>query len=359
MIKQIEPPHTLYTSVDEMLDPEILGRMLSKPVTRVESHPINGHSGLAGGQLSYVDTNAGRIVLKRMSIASDWIMFASADQLCRSVMLWQYGLLDRLHPHLEHKIIACSQDASSWAILMHDLSGHVFGGDQPLPPELAPVFLNALAKLHATFWNDQFLNDTRLGLCDPAKLLDQTSLPVAQKHSEKKMGVIPGWVLGGWEVMEDLMDPDVFDWMLSFSKNPLPLFTALEHLPWTLLHGDYRAENLAFSGTPVALDWQEATRGLMTIDLAWFTKAGFIRNGMGQEQAINYYRQCLETYLDIRFDNQEWQAMIDLGNLVDALRSACFAAYWYKHNEDPNQQLAERITVRLHNDKIRAAMHWF
>jgi hypothetical protein len=359
MIKQIEPQHTLYTSVDEMLKPETLGRLLSKPVTRVECRPMNGHSGLAGGQLSYVETDAGRLVLKRMSIASDWIMFASNDQLCRSVMLWQYGLLDRLHPHLEHKIIACSRDASSWAILMHDLSGHVFGLDKPLPPELVPVFLDALAKLHATFWNDPLLKDTRLGLCDPAQLLDQTSLPVAQKNEGKSMGVIPVWVQGGWKVMEDLLDPDVFAWMGKLSNHPQPLLDVLGRFPWTLLHGDYRAENLAYPGNPVAIDWQEATRGLMTIDLAWLTKTLFIRKSMGQEQAVLNYRHNLETYLNRRFDNQEWQKLVDLGHLVDALRSTCFAAYWYKHTDDPNQRDANKLSVRIHNAQVRAAMRWF
>ena len=123
MSKLPEPKYTLFDSVDEMLIPEALSVLLSQPVTRVDCQPMNGHSGLAGGQLSYVDTNAGRLVLKRMSIASDWIMFASDDQLCRSVTLWQYGLLDQLRPHLEHKIIACSHDNADWAILMEDLTG--------------------------------------------------------------------------------------------------------------------------------------------------------------------------------------------------------------------------------------------
>jgi hypothetical protein len=82
---------------------------------------MNGHSGLAGGQLSYVDTDTGRFVLKKMSINSDWIMQTSDDRLCRSVMLWQYGFLDRLRPHLEYKILACAHDGASWTILMEDL----------------------------------------------------------------------------------------------------------------------------------------------------------------------------------------------------------------------------------------------
>ena len=183
MSKLCEPQHAVFDSIEEMLTPATLSELLSRSVTRVACQPMNGHSGLAGGRLSYVNTNLGRFVLKQMSIDSDWIMFASADEQCRAVRLWQYGLLDQLRPHLEHKIIACAHDNAGWAILMIDLTGHVYGWDKPLDPALVPVFLDRLARLHAAFWNDPRLSDPRLGLSDVAQLLDQTSLPTAQKHT--------------------------------------------------------------------------------------------------------------------------------------------------------------------------------
>ena len=358
MSKLLEPKYILFDSVEQMLAPETLSDLLSKPVTRVGCQPMNGHSGLAGGQLSYVDTNAGRMVLKRMSIASDWIMFASADHLCRSVTLWQYGLLDQLCPHLEHKIISCSRDKDDWAILMHDLTGYVIAWDKPMEPILVQAFLDALARLHATYWNDLRLLDPRLGLCDPARLLDQTSLPMAQKHTNSSMGVIPEWVRGGWDVMEELLDSDAFTHMKSLIEDPQPLFGALSRYPCTLLHGDYRAENLAHPDQPTALDWQEATRSLMTIDLAWFAKQDFVQDAMGQAQAINFYRRRLETYLNQRFDDKEWRAMVDLGHLVDALRSACFPAYWHKRTDDPNDRRRLEMKVKVRNQQVRDALRW-
>jgi len=358
MSKFYEPKHTLFDNVEEMLAPETLSELLLKPVTRVNCQPMNGHSGLAGGQLSYVDTNAGRLVLKRMSIDFDWIMFASADEQCRAVRLWQYGLLDQLRPHLEHKTVACSRDDNGWAILMHDLTGHVFTWDKPMAPELVQAFLDALARLHATFWNDPCLHDPHLGLCDSAKLLDQSSLPMAQKHTNSSMGVIPDWVRGGWEVMEELLDPDAFTHLKNLIEDPQPLFEALSRHPYTLLHGDYRSENLAHPDRPVAFDWQEAARSLMTIDLAWFAKQGFVQAAMGQAQAIGLYRNCLEMYLNRRFDDPEWRAMVDLGYLVDALRSTCFSAYWYKHTDDPNDRPRLERDVTVRNQQVRDALYW-
>jgi hypothetical protein len=358
MSKLPEPKYTLLDSVEEMLAPETLSNLLSRTVTLVDCQPLNGHSGLAGGQLSYVNTNSGRHVLKQMSIGSDWIMFASADVHCRAVKLWQYGLLDQLHPHLEHKIIACCRDSDDWAILMHDLTESVFTGDKPMAPELVPAFLDALARLHAVFWNDPVLNDPLIGLCDPAQLLDQTSLPMAQKHLTASMGVIPEWVRGGWEVMAELLESDTFTHLKSLIEDPRPLFEALSRCPYTLLHGDYRAENLAHPDQPVAFDWQEATRSLMTIDLAWFAKQGFAPNAMDQVQAINFYRGRLETYLNRRFDEEEWRSMVDLGYLVDALRSTCFSAYWYQHTDDPDDRRRLEMEVTVRNQQVRDAMRW-
>jgi hypothetical protein len=358
MAKSLEPSYTLFDSLEQMLTPKTLSELLSRSVTRVSCEPLTEHSGLAGGQLLYVHTNVGRFVLKRMRQESDWIMFASADTQCRAVRLWQYGLLDQLRPHLEHKTIACSRDNSGWAILMRDLTGHVYAWDKPMPPQLVPVFLDRLARLHATFWNDPCLNDPRLGLCDTAKLLDQTSLPMAQKHPNLSLGVIPEWVRGGWEVMEELLNPDTFAHLKDLIENPQPLFEALSRYPHTLLHGDYRAENLAYPDLPTALDWQEATCSLMTIDLAWFAKQGFIQDTMGQVQAITNYRGRLETYLNSCFDDTEWQAMIDLGTLVDTLRSTCFAAYWYKHSDTEDGRLWNELAVKQRNQQVRDALQW-
>jgi hypothetical protein len=359
MAMPLESQYTLFESVEQMLARETLSGLLSQSVTRVDCQPMNGHRGLAGGQLNYVDTNAGRFVLKQMSIASDWIMFASYDKYCRSVRLWQYGLLDRLRPNPEHKIIACARDGEGWAILMDDLTGHVYAWDRPMDAKLVTVFLDVLAMIHTTYWNDPRLKEPRLGLCNPAQLLDQSSLPVAQKYKHLKMGLIPEWVRVGWEVMEALLEPDVFEQLHNLSENPQPLFDALTRYPYTLLHGDYRAENLAHSKQPVAIDWQEATCSLMTIDLAWFVSQDFVKEAMGQAQAVNYYRQRLEGNLRSRFDDLDWRAMVELGYLVDALRATCFTAYWYKQTSDnPEDQVSLVMDIKIRNQQVREAMRW-
>ena len=96
----------------------------------------------------------------------------------------------------------------------------------------------------------------------------------------------------------------------------------------------------------------------MTIDLAWFVKGREVLNTMGLEQAIRYYRERLEKYLNNRFDDVEWQAMLDLGFLVDALRSTCFPAYWYKYTDDPKERLFNEQRVKGRHQHVRDAMQW-
>jgi hypothetical protein len=355
--EQIASRHRLFTDLAEMLAPETLSEILSKPVEWVECASLNGHSGLAGGMLDYVETNVGRFVLKRMCLDSDYIMFTSNDHKGRAVRLWQYGLLDRLQPYLKHEIVACSQDHDGWAILMTDLTGKVYTWDKAMPPRRVPAFLDALARLHSMFWDDPQLKDGRLGLCDSAVLLKQTSLAVAQGQLDNSKGVIPAWIVGGWEVMKELLDPGVFELMNNLNENPLPLLEVLGSYPYTLLHGDYRAENLAcVNGYPVALDWQNSSYSLMTVDLIWFTKHGYVCDTLGQTQAISYYRQRLETYLGKQFDELEWQAMVELGYVVDALRSLCFTAYWYKHADQPKHRRWNREDVIRRSQYAMVAM---
>jgi len=360
-MSNLELKYSVFDSVEQMLAPNALSESLSKSVTHVNVHPMNGHSGLAGGRLSYVDTNIGRMVLKQMSIHSDWIMFSSADHQCRSVALWQYGLLDKIHPQVEHEILGCARDGDGWAILMNDLTGFVHSWDKSIPPEQISVFLDSLARIHAAFWNDQSLNDARLGLCDVTTLIDQTSPIVARKYVDGGLGVLPTWINGGWQVMKDLLDPDVFAQMNNLIENRQPLLDALSRYPSALLHGDYRADNLAYPNYPSVLDWQEASCALMTIDLAWFVLQDFGRENIEKTEIINYYRRQLEAYLHQRFDDTDWQAMLDLGFLVNALRSTCFPAYWYKQNDIENN-IQERDyhenRVKMRNQQVRDAMRW-
>jgi len=358
----LEPKHTVFESLEEMLAPETLSQLLSEPVTSVKIHPIEDHGGLADGRLNYVDTDATRLVLKQMSVKHDWIMHTTDDPQCRSVTLWQYGLLDELRPHLERKIIACARDGTGWAILMQDLTGGLFSGrNNQIPPKLVKIFLDRLARLHATFWNDPRLEDPRLGLCDPASRLDITSPELANHQGGDQRGPIPEWVREGWKIMATAMDRDVYQELIRLREDPQPLLKALARYPYTLVHDDYRDVNLAFlkPDQPVAFDWQQATRSLMTLDVAaWFVDGDYVRNAMGKTGAIRFYRERLERYLKLRFPDEDWQVMMDLGNLYHDLFIACLHAYFSIHADTPEQRVFFETDLAERNQQIRDGVRW-
>ena len=355
-MSSFEPKYSIFGSVEQMLAPKALSKLLGRPVTRVIRQPMDEHSGLAGGKLSYVETNAGRYVLKQMSIAIDWIMYSTDDQECRAIRLWQYGLLDQLSPHFDHKIVAASRDGDGWAMLMHDLTGNIFQWDELFPPKLLPVFLDALARTHSLFWNDPRLKDPRLGLGDATSYLKPVSR--AKKNTGTTKGVIPEWLRVGWESLRDLIDASTYSQMLAFLENPQPLLDALSRYPSTLLHGDFRSENLGNLEKPIILDWQWAACSLMTIDLPWLTKHGNVQSAMSEETALHYYRSRLEVHLGQRFDDQYWQAMVTLGYAVDALRWTGFAAFFYQEEQNLESRAELKNSVAVHCRRVMDAVYW-
>ena len=351
----LEPKHALFGSIEQLLAPECLSKLVSQPITGVYRHSMDGHPGLAGGQLTYVDTNIRRFVLKQMSMDTDYIMFASHDQQCRSATLWQYGLLDELRPYMDHKILACARDGDGWGILMEDLTGHVYKWNQPPPPEQIPVFLDILARFHAKFWNDHRLKDRRLGFCTPPVFLEIFLLPLREKHKNLSIGVLPDWIRGGWEVLGELLDPETFVQITTLLNDPKPLLDALDHYPFTLLHGDYRVENLAYVECPVIIDWQQAACSLMTIDLAWFTQS---KGAMEIDELNTYYRKCLEVHLGHQLDDGDWQAMLTLGYAVNALRAIGFYAFFYRSDEDQESKNEDERIVKQQGQRVKDVIRW-
>mgnify|MGYP001818689497 CR=1 FL=1 len=79
---------------------------------------------------------------------------------------------------------------------------------------------------------------------------------------------------------------------------------------------------------------------------------------MSRAQADAFYRQRLETYLQKRFDDQDWEAMIDLGYLVNALRSTCLAAYFSRHGDNPEWRKSAKTEAVEKGQQARKALRW-
>jgi hypothetical protein len=356
--------HTLFSSVDEMLAPETLSRLTDRPVTSVRCLPLRVDYAKSGSRIWAVVTNDGhgsRYILKRISLAWDWLMRATDDRLCRSVRLWQYGFFDRMPPCIEHGILACAESGEGWAILMRDV------GATLVPYSRFSVadnecLLNAMAALHATFFEAPDLANPTLGLCTLRHLYTMFS-PQTGRREAGGPDEIPRRIPEGWDLALTLVEPDVADVLQELVRDPTPLCNALGRYPKTLVHGDWRHANVGILGGEqtqvVMLDWQLATAAPPSVELGRYLGTNSALLPVAKEAALAYYRQRLADRLGSRFDNSWWRPQLELGLLggfvQDAWAIALKATRWHVGAGARDRWRAD---LEWWSERVRAGAKW-
>lgn len=183
---------------------------------------------------------------------------------------------------------------------------------QPFPSAMMPTFLDAMAQLRATFWKDPRLQHPHLGLNDVTNVLD--IIPEARRYTGNSLGALLNWIRTGWDVMKDMLPSDVYAQIHDLVENPHQLIDAVQRYTTTLLHGDFRKENLAHTGKPVFLTGRQWLPRVMQ----WMPCAGPVSlpisirrkktrtdvhvsrirsKSMGSESWISYVGQTQNLYL--------------------------------------------------------------
>ena len=180
------------------------------------------------------------------------------EQRCfeREISLYRQ-LAASMQEHIPH-VLAMGHAGDRW-LLMEDLS-HLRAGDQVrgMSQEESRAVVRRIAAIHARFWMD-------------SRLLEQDWLPSHNFWFQKPQP-------SAWEPF--LRD---YGLRLGDSLNQLvqavlaqetEIDAALAQRPWSLVHGDLRADNLLFGGvlnnpSATIVDWAAATRSLAAIDLAF------------------------------------------------------------------------------------------
>ncbi len=345
--------HELYSSIDEMLAPHCLSELTGANIRTVRLRPLSDREGVSGNQLLAVETdNNARFILKRMSLERDWIMRASNDHQCRSVTLWQTGVLDQLQPELSHAIIGCARDDNGWAILMQDVSRGLLPWDRHIDATANESILRAMACQHARFWDAPSLTQPELGLCTLPELIAVTT----------PGPFVPDLYKIGLDLLPQVFEPDVANILRQLTIDPQPLCSALACYPHTLVHGDYKVTNLAWNVSPqlqlAGLDWQLAAVGLPTLDLGWYV-SGFSHSFPAPPaRCIERYHEHLVSLLGSRFDERRWQPMLALGLLTTVVRNCCFAAWIVTHDESQIRRNTVRQKLPMWSDWVRAGVKW-
>jgi len=207
----------------------------------------------------------------------------------------------RLNNH--QPIIYASQGSEPCWLLMEDLT-HLRAGDQSLGLSHAETLtaVQRMAALHAEFWMDPYLQQ-------------QPWLP---RHSfwfqHPKADLVESFL----QTYSVRFGSRVTQLVRAVLEQDEAIDAALDERPWTLVHGDLRADNLLFDGTvedPLAiiLDWSWACRSLGSIDIAFLIGGSAPvaqRRGRHQELLGAWHGElvargvCDYTLLEARRDQQ-------------------------------------------------------
>jgi hypothetical protein len=250
-------------AIDELLDRHGLSGVPEEPF------PNDGWSGASMSLLRRPDGE--RFVLKRDSLAADWIARATADQpLLREC--WFASAGSALPAAIRNPALGGGFDPSSGtcAILMPDLSGVLFDWDAPLPIEQLDRVLAALAALHRSLVPsaDRSADAPWCPVRERVSLICRSSLerpgPARDAVAER--------ILPGWDAFDRLATTAGRDVIARLSVDPGPLVRALQGRPAALLHGDLKLANagLAADGAVEAVDWQMVMVAPVAIELGWF-----------------------------------------------------------------------------------------
>ncbi len=156
---------------------------------------------------------------------------------------------------------AITEDGAGVTLIMEDLSPRRPGRQvDGCPPAAARAAVVDLAALHAPLWNDHSLLE--LDFLAPASETRASFLAelyaTGTPHFVERCG-------GG-------LEPDDVETLCRTGEVLVEWHTARRE-PFSLIHGDYRLDNLMFSPSDqsvIAVDWQTATIGLPARDLAYF-----------------------------------------------------------------------------------------
>ena len=325
--------HSPFTSLDDLLAPRTLSELAGVAITAVRCAPFTGSHAASGSHFLALETNDGRgprFIVKRVALARDWIMRATDDRLGREALAWTSGLLDRLPPGVTQPIVAVARDGDGWAILMNDVTDALFPPHDPYIG--APIgeaehtcFLDALAALHARFWDETADAAAMPGLCSPEERYRAFSPEIGRREGDG-VDVYPRIIREGWDLLPTLVDPAVANLVAGLANDPTPLTAAQARYPQTIVHGDPRPPNLGRLVTDTAppsiilLDWHFVGPGVPGVDLTWYLYTTGPGRWLSHEAVIDCYRERLACHLGSRFDDGWWQPQLELSLLGQMVR---------------------------------------
>ncbi len=275
--------------------PEIAGSLeglLAEADSREAWQPADTKS---GARFERLIIGGARYVLKYQDPRDDWLLRATGDRGERYVLLWQRGLLDRLPDVIDHAVVAADWDGTVGRVLLRDVSAALLPPARQLALDQHLRFLDHMAALHAAFWG--WHDDVGLTPLDVRYLMFSPAI-AAKEAALGSAAVVPKVMAQGWAKLFGV-SPRLDDAVSPLLKDPAPLVAALEKLPRTFVHGDWKAANIGShpDGRTVLLDFGELPGQASPLaDLSWYLALNSDLLPEGKDAAIGSYRAALERH---------------------------------------------------------------
>jgi len=196
-------------------------------------------------------------------------------------------LADRLDIRVPHCWYAgITDDGLKCTLLFEDLSPRVPGVQvEGCSVDRAEAAIRNLVGLHAPRWNDPTLFEhpflkLRAHDAKSAKFLGDITRSTAAQFVDR---------------YRDELEPEDAATMLA-AADAIEAWVLLKNEPFTLIHGDYRPDNLMFgvdSNDVVAVDWQTLEVAPPARDLAYF-----IANSLSVDERRRHERDLVRLYVD-------------------------------------------------------------
>lgn len=292
--------------------PDLASVLAAHDLTGAREEPLP-NDGWSGALLTRLTGSTGaRFVLKRDSLALDWIARVTDDTpVLREAQLALAA--PALPPPVRLPHVGVARDGDAVALLMPDLTGTLLRWEAPVDAPTTDRVLAALAALHATPWHDQ------LPASFPWTDLRRRVLLLTRRSAaayEAAGMPVGGRFRLGWDAFDRQVRPPVRDLIDGLTADPEPVLAALARLPTAGLHGDLKLGNVGpgADGVVWMIDWQMTLVAPIAVELGWFLVCNVAGLPLTPEDALERYRMLVGIP-----DDDAWAAQWDLAVLVGLL----------------------------------------
>ena len=250
--------------------PPLADVLAAHDLTGIAEEPLP-NDGWSGARLTRLTRGDERFVLKRDSLARDWIAQATLDgPILREA--WFAAAYPQLPPPARAPYVGVGRDGDEFGLLMPDLSGVLFDWSRPIEPAQLDAVLEALSALHDAPVPPTLIDGAPW--CPLRERVLLISRPALERPGPPH-DAVGDRILPGWDAFDRLAPREARDLIASLSAEPQPLLDALGRRPQRFLHGDLKLANagIARDGRVELVDWQMVMRAPVEVELGWFLAA--------------------------------------------------------------------------------------